>query len=545
MTLVPMERSIPLNLQILRGASGAAALVADYLRQEIHVSRFYEGSYREAGSYREKAREVDGRFHRDARGRALSMIQAATPPARDRLQRFVEEGGYFISTGQQPGLFSGPLYSLYKALTAIQLAAALEPLLDRPVLAMFWIASEDHDWEEANHTHLLDVQNELVTFRLPQQDGVPGRPLHRIPLHSGLEETLARFLQVLPTSDFSSPLVDLLRSAYPPGATLPQGFLALFQGLLEEYPMVFVDSAHPELKLASLPILFREWEAAEAHETLLARVASHLELDGYHVQVPVLEGGVNLFFEGTGGRERIYREGGDVRLHRSGAVLPWEEVCSSAMADPTLLSPNVLLRPIVESELFPTLGYVGGPGEIAYFGQLKELFHAHGIRMPLVYPRGSATLVEGKIGKVLDKFHRTHESLDRPFHELAAEIALEEVPPAIRQALGELRGGVGKGTGALAKAVQELDPTLKGPVTHARNTAFAVFDEAERKILQALKRENEIALEQLQKAQKHLYPMGKPQERALNPFYYLTRYGPELVSALMNEFAVDLGIETA
>jgi bacillithiol biosynthesis cysteine-adding enzyme BshC len=410
---------------------------------------------------------------------------------------------------------------------------------------MFWIASEDHDWEEANHTHLLDVQNELMTLRLPLQEGVPGRPLHRIPLHSGMEDTLSKFLDVLPSTDFSSPLFDLVRSAYPPGATLPQGFLALFQGLLAEYPLVFVDSAHPELKAASLPVLFREWEAAEAHETLLARVASHLELEGYPIQVPILEGGVNLFFEGPGGRNRIYREGDDARLHRSGDVVPWDEVRSSTVANPTLLSPNVLLRPIVESELFPTLSYVGGPGEIAYFGQLKELFQAHGIRMPVVYPRGSATLVEGKIGKVLDKFRRTHESLDRPFHELAAEVALEEVPPAVRQALGELRGAVGKGTGALAKAVQELDPTLRGPVTHARNTAFAAFDEAERKILQALKRENEIALEQLQKAQKHLYPMGRPQERVLNPFYYLTRYGPGLVSALMNEFAVDLGIETA
>jgi uncharacterized protein YllA (UPF0747 family) len=155
------------------------------------------------------------------------------------------------------------------------------------------------------------------------------------------------------------------------------------------------------------------------------------------------------------------------------------------------------------------------------------------------------TLIEAKVQKVLSKFQRTPESLDRPFHELAAEIAREEIPPDVRRALGELRGAVGKGTGSLARAAQAIDPTLKGPVTHARNTAFAAFDEAERKILQAVKRENEIALEQLGKAQRHLYPMGKPQERCLNPFYYLARYGPEFISELLHEFNVDLGTHSA
>jgi uncharacterized protein YllA (UPF0747 family) len=203
------------------------------------------------------------------------------------------------------------------------------------------------------------------------------------------------------------------------------------------------------------------------------------------------------------------------------------------------------LRPVVESSVFPTVSYVAGPGELAYFGQLKDLFRAHGVGMPVVHPRHSVTLVEAKIGKVLAKFHRTPDSLARPHHELAGEIALEEVPPDVRRALGEIRGTLGKGATALTKAVQTLDPTLKGPINHARNSSFAAFDEAERKILQALKRENETALDQLEKAQRHLFPFGKPQERILNPFYYLTRYGPELISGLFDAFDVDLGIGSA
>jgi bacillithiol biosynthesis cysteine-adding enzyme BshC len=534
-----------LNLQILSGPPGGPPLVKDYLRGEPHICRFFEGGFRDTTSYLEKAQEVDQRFHKDARARSLEFIEASTGPAQDRLGRFVDEGGYFVTTGQQPGLFSGPLYSLYKALTAIKLAGELENLLGRPTLALFWVASEDHDWDESDHTHILNVENELQTFRVPAQPGTEQKSLHSIPLEEGVTETVEAFLEALPDTDFSPPLFQLIRESYSSGKTLPQGFLGVLKDLLKDQPIVFVDSANPELKTASLPVLFKELKEAEEHEILLAREASHLELEGYHVQVPVLDGGVNLFFDGDRGRDRLYRDGDGFRLNRAGTRMTEDEVRALASANPGLLSPNVLLRPVVESSLFPTLSYVAGPGELSYFAQLKEFFKAHGIRMPVVHPRHSATLIETKIGKVLGKFHRTPESLSRPFHELAAEIAMEEVPPDVRQALGEIRGAVGKGAGALTKSVQAIDATLKGPVTQARNTSFAAFDEAEKKILQALKRENEIALEQLGKAQRHIFPFGKPQERALNAFYYLTRYGPELIGSLLNEFKVDLGTHSA
>jgi len=520
--------------------TGGSPLGQDYLKGETHVCRFFSGSFREACSYEEKAQEVDRRFHRDARARALSMISESTIPARAVLDRFLDEAGYFVTTGQQPGLFSGPLFGLYKALTAVRLAGELSSLLDRPVLALFWIASEDHDWEEANHTHILDASNNIRTFRVPPQEGGENRPLHRIPLKDGLSETLDSFLDALPETDFSSRLFQLLRNGYAEGRTLPQGFSSVMKELLQDLPIAFVDSADAEVKAASMPVLFREMEKAEEHEQLLARVASHLELEGYHVQVPILEGGVNLFLEGDQGRDRLYRDGNSFHLRRAGTRVTGDEVRGMASDDPLVLSPNVLLRPVVESSLFPTLAYVGGPGEVAYWAQLKELFEAHGLRMPVVHPRHSVTIVEGKIGKVLSKFHRTPESLARPHHEIAGEIALEEVPTDVRKALGEVRGALGRGAGALAKAVQGIDPTLKGPVAHARNTAFGAFDEVEKRILQALKRENEIALEQVAKAQRHLFPNGIPQERTFNAFYYLTRYGPELISRLLEEFDVAL-----
>ncbi len=517
----------------------------DYLQGETHLARFFEGSFDDPDSYLEKARELDGRFHRSGRERVAEMIRDPSEMARPGLERFVEEGGYLVTTGQQPGLFLGPMYSLYKALTAVRLAQALEPVVERPVLPLFWVGSEDHDWAEADHTHLLDRRNDLQTFRVPEQDGPPSRPLYRIPVESGLNETLDSFIETLPESDFSSSLFKSLRDAYPSGSTLSSGFVKVMEHLLGHLPILFVEAHDPGLKKASQPVLFRELKEAETHEALLHRTASHLEMEGYPPQVPILEGGVNLFFEGPAGRDRLYRNGTDFRLNHAGTVLSREELVERVHDDPSLLSPNVLLRPVVESALFPTLAYVAGPGELAYFAQLREFFRCHEIRMPIIFPRHSATLLEGKVEKVLDKFHLAVEGLSRPHHELAGEIAREELPSEIRQALGEIRGAVGKGAGVLARAAREVDPTLKGPVTHARNTSFAAFDEAEKKILQAMKRQNEIALGQLEKAQQNLFPLGRPQERVLNPNYYLARYGPELIQELLEEFRVALGPDPA
>jgi uncharacterized protein YllA (UPF0747 family) len=221
-----------------------------------------------------------------------------------------------------------------------------------------------------------------------------------------------------------------------------------------------------------------------------------------------------------------------------------EAVRERAESDPLALSPNVLLRPVVESTIFPVISYVAGPGETAYYAQIKRLFQAHGLMMPVIYPRHAVTVVEAKIRKKLDKFGVELERLQRPLHEIMSDMARDEVPDAVRQALGELKGAVARGSADLLKAAASIDPTLKGPVTNARNTALSAFQAAERKIIQSVKRENEVASNQLEVAQRHLFPEGQPQERILAPLYYLVRYGSEFVQSLAERFTVDLAEET-
>ena len=529
----------PLNLELVVSVPRGSPAARDYVDGLPGAMGFFRGHFSRYAAYEAKAAEVDARFDPAARRRAAEAIRV--PPGGDaaRLERWADEGGFLVTTGQQPGLFGGPLYSVYKALTAIRLAQALEERMGRPVLPLFWVASEDHDWDEANHTSIVDLDNELRTPALHAPDASVHPALHRIALGPEMDTLREAFLEALPSSDFSAPYFELLRNAAKAGSTLPGSFSRIMEGLLGPLGLYFTDAADPVVKGASMPLLISELDRSGEMEAVLDATGRRLREAGYDLQVALMEGGVNLFMEGPAGRERLYREESAYRLRISGERLTRDEIVTRAEADPSVLSPNVLLRPVVESAVFPTLSYVAGPGETAYFAQLADYFDAHGILMPVVHPRFGATAVEVKIRKVLDKFGLEVAALDRPFHEISSEIARDEVPAEVRKAMGALRGTLAKGVGELNEAVKGIDPTLKGPVQHVRSQAFAALDDLEKKVVHALKRENEIALAQLEKAQLHLFPLGKPQERVLNAFYYLARYGGAFLEELLEGFSVN------
>ena len=486
---------------------------------------------------------VDLRFDSDARRRALRALKVPKSVDPERLDRWIEQRGVIVTTGQQPGLLGGPLYALYKGISAVRLAEQLEGVLARPVLPVFWVASEDHDWDEADHTYVIDTANELVRLQV-RDPGHARRALHRIPLGEEIVDLVEQVAQYLPATDFSDPYLDQLREAYKPGTTLVDGFASALSGLLAPLGMCFADAASPAVKELSGPLLLEELDRAEAHEALLREDADKLESAGYSPQVPILDGAVNLFLEGSEGRERIYRNGNNFELRRSGESVSAQAVRERAESDPLTLSPNVLLRPVVESTIFPVISYVAGPGETAYYAQIKRLYQAHGLMMPVIYPRHAVTVVEAKVRKKLDKFGLDLERLQRPLHEIMSDMARDEVPDSVRQALGEISNAVARGSADLLEAATSIDPTLKGPVTNARNTALSAFQAAERKIVQSVKRENEVASNQLEVAQRHLFPEGQPQERILAPLYYLVRYGSEFVESLAERFTVDLAEET-
>jgi len=510
-------------------------LVRGVVEGAAEALRFFAHDWRSIEGYCARAEAIDA-----SDTGWLDCVRAHGEIANSRLEELRRDGGYVVTTGQQPGLFTGPLYTLYKALTAVRLAEELQSELQAPVVPLFWVASEDHDWDEAHHTWLVGVDNELHRVAVPEVDGAGAEALWRVGLGKAGVDAVEELRALLPPTEFVDELFTTFGEAYDGDATLPSGFERCLAELLAPFGVLFVSAHDPRLKELSRPILRSAMEAGATHERLLAARADELEAAGYPVQVPILGGGLDLFLDGPEGRERIYRDVDGFRLHGSGAHFSLDDLRTILDEEPVRVSPNVLLRPVVEGGVFPTLAYVAGPGELTYWAELQPLFEALGVAMPVVHPRLGATIVEGKIGKVLEKFDVTDARLEMPAHELAQELARDGLPEDAVAALGKIRGAIGEGTGELTQAVRSLDPTLKGPIGHARGAAFEAFAEAERKILQAVKREQEIALQQVEKARLHLYPGGKPQERMMNVSYYLARFGAPFVQEVYDEMSAAL-----
>lgn len=530
-------------MKILRCPLAGSSLVQAFLEGDSSALAFYPGGHPgEVRAYQAKAEEVDARFPEGGRRRLARVLEGGGEAGRARLERFVAEGGLAVTTGQQPGLFGGPLFSLYKALGAAALARRLEAHLGRPVLPIFWVASEDHDWAEVRGVEVATLENEPLRVELPDGEGAGTLPLHRIPLGPEIREAREALLAALPPSDFLPEVREALESSYPEGTTLPGGFAALLVRQLHQAGVFLLSPEHPEMQAAALPLLLAEARGARDRVRTLEARARTLEAAGYAVQVPILAEGVNLFLEGVEGRDRLFLEPGldgkregesepRFRLRREGRTLTLAELEAEAEADPSRLTPNVLLRPVVESALIPTLAYVGGPGELAYHAQTGPVFEAHGIRPPVLHPRPSFVVLERRVTKVMEKFGLDLEAFQAPEHEIVTGVIREELPEGVRQALGALRGELARGARALGEAVREVDPTLQAPAEQIRNQGFALLDDLEKRVLQALKREQGVALAQIGKARGQLFPGGKPQERVFPAVYFLARYGPDLLEA--------------
>ena len=522
--------NLRVHVEPLRGPK----LVHDYYDGAAALAPFFAGSPWDPDAWQRVADDVRAYFTADKLSAMQGAIRAGTPAAQAKLQRIVDGDGFFIQTGQQAGLFGGPLYTVHKILSAIRVAQEAERLLEVPVAPLFWIAADDHDFAEVNHTYLLSDDNTLHKLSLTD-DGGPAASMQRRRLGAGIERIVAEMEALLPQSDSAQQLTALLKQAYSPANNVAEAFGALIHFLFDRFDLLVTSSADATLKQVAVPLIERELRNAEQHEDAVNGQTQKLVSRGYHEQVPVRSDAANVSYEDDNGRDRLMRLGGNWELSRSKLRFSRAEIAEVLKKEPQRFSANVLLRPVIASAVFPTLAYVGGPAELSYFAQIGCLFAAHGVPMPLVVPRAGVEIVEYKVQKVLDKFGLQHSDVHKPFHELATEIVREQLPPGVTDSIEDLRKHVVSGYANLVDAAVKIDPTLRGPLESARNKTDKMLNDMDRKVVRHLKKKNSIELEQLRRASVNLYPEGQPQERVLGILTYYARYGPQILDAVGTE----------
>jgi len=432
-------------------------------------------------------------------------------PGRDRLA-----GGEVlaITTGQQPALFTGPLYTVYKALSAVALARRIERERGMPVVPVFWVAGDDHDFAEANHAAVLGRDGELVKIVLRERPHeAPQLPLFRELLGPEIRTALDALDAALPDSECKPDVRHWLEACYRPDANVADASAEALQQLLGGRGLA----------------VFR------AHDRNAKRAAAPWLLRGLDITLD--DGLTPVLVEGQLGRDRVRKDGNEFVLRRSGERCTRAQLESIATDTPERLSPNVLLRPVIEAALFPTVAYVGGPGEMEYLPEAAPLFTSLGVSPQAHVPRWSGIIIEARVEKVLNKHSLTPADFNSQPGTLETRIAKAELPPELAQSLKALRDDVEARFARVAGEVQHLDPTLERTVQSARNAALAGTNEIEKKLVASLKRTQGTLVSQLARARAALMPDGKPQERVLSIVSFLARYSGALLDQIDPEVA--------
>ncbi len=516
-------------------------LVTACLREYPSVASLFAGDPRDPRAWRKMVANVQG-VSRDHE--AISRLLAAQltrrdapSPARDAALGLADARTVAIVTGQQAGLFGGPLYTILKVITTIQLARRLEREQGVRAVPVFWVDAEDHDWKEVRAAHVLNAEHSLCDITAADLPGAGRLPVHRLTFDAGIAATISDLVANIPPSAFTNGLQERLSRHYHPGIGVGRAFAGLMDDLFGAQGLVIFEAYDPAAKPLVADLFAGELDHPGRTASLVNDAALAMKAIGHAPQIEPAPDSVALFYLSDDGRVPIKYRGekfliGDV-AHAPAALR------QEAAAHPECFSPNVLLRPLVQDRLFPTVCYVAGPSELAYQAQLGGVYEAFGVQAPLLFPRVSATLIDSAAARFLERHHLSPDALSLDEDTALSRLIERGLPTGVEDALRVMQDTVTERGHALKDAIAGLDPTLTGAVDTTLDRMRDTLQSLHSKIVHAAKRNDDTLRRQFKRTYALVYPGGAPQERTLGVAFFLNRYGPELISELLEALPLD------
>lgn len=520
------------------------AIVRDFYYDFNKVRKYYPLNFRESDQYAQFLKSLlenkNERYSQLAEIiRAQYSEQTTSEKTSKALSLLDHENTLFVVTGQQLGIFSGPLYTLYKAITAIKLTEKLnQEYVNINFIPVFWLEADDHDFDEVRKTTIIADDNSQK--RIYYDDGLPEETdrgfIGELKFNENIVNTVQDFRNSLRTTEFTDSIYQLLSEFYSPGLTFKESFRNLMKVLFNEYGLVIFDPQDDRVKQLLKPVFRNEIENFRTHTQQLIRISAELE-EKYHAQAKIRP--VNLFLKIDNGRFAIepLDEGG-FRLRRKKLKYTKEELLQLAEDKPEAFSPNVMLRPVCQDYLFRTAFYVAGPGEISYFAQAFTIYNFFGVTRPVLYPRASATLVEKNIQGIIQKFSLTYQEIFKNPDEIIENVLREKSLQDMESVFGDTANSVEQSLGALRSYISEIDKGTAEGVEKFRQRFNQFLEELKRRTVEAEKQKNDTIIRQLQKTLISLLPFNELQERELNYFYFANKYGPGLIHRMYNELDI-------
>jgi bacillithiol biosynthesis cysteine-adding enzyme BshC len=405
-------------------------------------------------------------------------------------------------------------------------------------VVLYSIDAEDHDWNEIASCTVLDPAFQPRTVTLPPPEGAGERPIATLSLDGRVEQSLDELSAALGQTEFSDVVAQGLRAAYQPGRGMADAFARWLEHVLGGHGLIVFDASDPAAKPLAADVFKRELQQPGRTAAFAAAAGEALAQRGHQPQVTPQPDSVSLFH--IDGTRRPIRRQGDL-FAAGDATFTLDSLTLQVEASPDRFSPNVLLRPIVQDTLFPTVCYVAGPAEVAYLGQLREVYHSFGVPMPLIYPRATATIVDSATARFLARYDVPIEQLQQQDEAALNRLLAAQIPESVEAAIADAREAVRAKMASVIEAMPAVDPTLAGAAKTTLSKMEHDLESLHGKMIQAAKRRDETLRRQFMRAQAQIFPLGHPQERTLGVVYFLNRYGPGLIDRLVEDLPLELG----
>ncbi len=515
-------------------------LYLEYLRDPLTLRQFYPSAVRFHHELPARAPEVLAAQKVD-RGdlcdalRDMNTAWGAGAQTLANIERLREADCLAVVSGQQAGLFTGPLYTIYKALNAVKLAGCLTQRNTKAV-PVFWIATEDHDFAEVARAEFINRECQLGSVDVSTSLHREGQPVGQVILDDSITQVIDQLIEHLPQSEFIDELRNILRDAWQPGRSYGDAFACMMTTLLGAHGLIFLDPRQARLKQLAAPLYAEAARQAASIAEAVAARSRELETSGYHAQVVASANSFPLFLhDGEGARHALTRgENGKYRTKVSATDYSAEELAARALREPECFSPNVTLRAVVQDYLLPTIAYCGGAAEIAYFAQTSEVYRLLQRPATPILPRSSLTMIERHTGRVLERYALQLVDLFTGLENVIRRVVEEHLGAETAQTFTQSEEAVNAELDKLREQLSSIDPTLADALETGRRKINYQLEGLRTRFHRAQMSRDDAAHRQLKRALDQLYPEKDLQERHINISSLLARHGRYVIDWIFN-----------
>lgn len=519
-----MKRNLPLIARLIPPSRnlGYKDFYMDFLAGKNPPKNFYPAQNPEkvAG----EIERVD--YNREALAAILkkqNILYGAGQQTLTEIERLKDPRAVCVFAGQQAGLLGGPLLTVVKMLGIVKAARRYEKRLQRPVIPVFWIAGDDHDFEEVNNLFLLDRQSRPceIAYKARPETALPAAEIY-FSDRGELESVINQIRTCLGDSEYISALFDLIRRSYTPEDTLVTAFGKFMSVLMKDFCLVLFNPGDREVKQLARPFFENVLNQQSEIQNLIKVTNEKILKAGYHLQVEKKENATHLFYN-KNGRQPVFCYGNDY-IHGKNTVSR-SELLEELLSFPEKFSTDVLTRPVLQSYLFPTLVQLGGPSEIAYFAQMNPLFGLFDVPAPCQQARPTVTILEKRFEDLMETHEISFMDLTGDIEQVVNRILTGSFPEDIEKKMGKLKNSMKDAFVEFRKDLLNYEPSLDGIAGQSLGKIDFVLKTLENKVFSSHKKKSQDIRERLYRLEKAVFPRRGLQERAMNITYFIARYG--------------------